>query len=346
MHAYVSDVSNSTYKRYVVDPRLRYFKPHTATIDENFADEVTFGLTSVPRFILPKFFYDSYGSKLFDEICSLPEYYLTRAEISILRDIRTKLGLFLDSDTRLVELGSGTSTKTRLLLDILFDITLDVEYFPIDISDILTESSELLLRDYPQLRVTGIIDTFDGGLEFLQTFDKKRNLLIFLGSSFGNFAPEQGRAFLQKIYDIIKPGDLFLIGLDLVKDVNIIEAAYNDLQGVTAKFNLNVLSRINNELDADFVLDNFEHYAFYNPDLQRVEMYIRSLTNQSVIATKTNMKLLLKNNELIHTEFSYKYKQSQIHTLLSDVGFDVKQMWTDKDNLFSLTLASKPNLHI
>ena len=338
----MSDIlQNNTYKKYVLDPRLRYFKPHATAINENFADEITSGLKSTPRFISPKFLYDERGSKLFAEICSLPEYYLTRTEISILNDMRTKLGSFLGDDIRLVELGSGTSTKTRLLLDVLSDITLQIEYFPIDISDILTESSELLLRDYSQLYITGIIDTFDGGLEFLQTYDQKKNLIIFLGSSFGNFAPKQGNDFLQKIYNIMKVGDLFLIGLDLVKDTNILKAAYNDSQGITAKFNLNVLSRINNELDADFVLENFEHHAVYNSEQQRVEMYLRSLTNQSVIAAKPNMKLLFKYNELIHTEFSYKYKPDQIRDLLSGVGFNIEHMWIDKDNLFSLTLVSK-----
>ena len=343
----MNDISqNSTYKKYIVDSRLRYFKPHTATINENFADEITIGLTSDPRFILPKFLYDERGSKLFAEICSLPEYYLTRTEISILNEMRTKLGSFLGDDIRLVELGSGTSTKTRLLLDALSDITPQIEYFPIDISDILTESSELLLRDYSQLHITGIIDTFDGGLEFLQTYDQKRNLIIFLGSSFGNFVPKQGNDFLRKIYNIMKPRDLFLIGLDLVKDANTLESAYNDSQGITAKFNLNVLSRINNELDADFVLENFEHYALYNTEQQRVEMYLRSLTNQSVIAAKSNMKLLFKYDELIHTEFSYKYRTEQIRALLSGVGFSIEHMWTDPNNLFSLTLVSKPNLRI
>ena len=215
------------------------------------------------------------------------------------------------------------------------------EYFPIDISEILTESSELLLQDYENLRITGIIDTYEGGLEFLENYDGKKNLIVFLGSSFGNFSPFDGKNFLDKINSTMKSGDLFLIGLDLVKDSHILESAYNDAQGVTAEFNLNVLSRINDELDADFNLNNFSHHSIYNNDDQRIEMYLKSLVKQSVIISKCGLSLDLEKNELIHTEYSHKYTLKQIKTLLESTGFKINHTWLDDNTHFSLTLVSK-----
>ena len=310
-----------TYKKYVIDNNLQYFKPRSTKIEQTFTDEITSGLNRDSKYINPKFFYDKKGSDLFEQICGLPEYYPTRTEIEILKNLKSDLSKYLDASFRLVELGSGSSIKTRLILDIFAENQNKIEYFPIDISEILTESSELLQKDYADLRITGIIDTYEGGLEFIEKYDDKKNLIIFLGSSFGNFIPNEGKTFLQKINSTMKKEDLFLIGLDLVKDVKILENAYNDSQGITSKFNLNVLSRINDELDADFVLNNFEHFAKYNEKDQRVEMYLKSLVNQSVIISKANLSLTLKQGELIHTEHSHKYKISQIKELMDKTGF-------------------------
>jgi len=325
----------------VVSAKLQYFKPHATKIEKTFAEEISSSLNRDSKFINPKFFYDKKGSDLFEKICSLPEYYPTRTEISILKKLQAELPSYIDENFRLVELGSGTSVKTRLILDILTQLQDTTEYFPIDISEILTESSEQLLKNYDDLYITGIIDTYEGGLEFLKNFDDKKNLIIFLGSSFGNFSPNDGYEFLQKINSTMKPGDLFLIGLDLVKDKQILESAYDDSQGVTAEFNLNILSRINDELDADFYLKNFSHHAIYNEEKQRIEMYLKSLVNQSVIISKSGLLLNLEKDELIHTENSYKYQLSQIHELLDSVGFEVKHTWLDDNKHFSLTLVSK-----
>ena len=332
---------NLDYKKYVVSPKLRYFKPHATTIEKTFSEEISSSLNRDSKFINPKFFYDKKGSDLFEKICSLPEYYPTRTEISILRKLQPGLSSYIDKNFRLVELGSGTSVKTRLILDILTQLQETIEYFPIDISEILTESSEELLKNYDGLHITGIIDTYEGGLEFLKNFDDKKNLIIFLGSSFGNFSPNDGLKFLQKIHSTMKSSDFFLIGLDLVKDKLILESAYDDSQGVTAKFNLNILSRINAELDADFNLKNFTHHAIYNKEKQRVEMYLKSLVHQSVIVSKSDLLLHLGKDELIHTEYSHKYQLSQIHELLNGVGFEIKHTWLDDDKHFSLTLVSK-----
>jgi len=329
------------YKKYVVDSKLRYFKPHASKIEKTFAEEISSSLIGNSKFITPKFFYDKKGSDLFEKICTLSEYYPTRTEIDILKNLSIELSSYLDETFRLVELGSGASVKTRLILDIFTSLQDTTEYFPIDISEILTESSEQLLKDYDGLHITGIIDTYEGGLEFLKNYDDKKNLIIFLGSSFGNFSPNAGREFLKKINSTMKSGDLFLIGLDLIKDKQILESAYNDSLGVTAQFNLNVLSRINDELDADFNLDNFLHYSIYNKEDQRIEMYLKSLVRQSIIISKSNLLLNLEKNELIHTEYSHKYSLDQIRELLESVGFKINHVWLDDKKYFSLTLVSK-----
>ena len=329
------------YKKYVLDDKLQYFKPHATKIENSFADEIKSSLSRDKKFISPKFFYNIKGSELFEKICSLPEYYPTRTEISILEQLQEDLLEYLDESFRLVELGSGSSTKTRLILDIFEKFQSKMEYFPIDISDILAESSEILQSHYENLHITGIIDTYEGGLEFLKNYDTKKNLIIFLGSSYGNFSPENGVQFLKKIHSTMKSGDLFLIGLDLVKDYSILESAYNDSKGVTAAFNLNVLSRINDELDADFDLNNFAHHSVYNEQSQRIEMYLKSLTNQTVVISQSNITIPLRKDELIHTEFSHKFKPSQLNSLFEDIGFEVKHIWCDEKKYFSLTLLSK-----
>jgi dimethylhistidine N-methyltransferase len=330
-----------SYKKYVIDDNLQYFKPHSTKVEKTFADEISFSLNRDSKYIDPKFFYDKKGSDLFEKICTIPEYYPTRTEVEILKNLKVDLSKYLDDDFRLVELGSGSSVKTRLILDTFSQIQSKIEYFPIDISEILTESSEFLLRDYQDLHITGIIDTYEGGLEFIEQYDDRKNLIIFLGSSFGNFTPKSGKTFLEKINAIMKKEDLFLIGLDLVKNKKILEDAYDDSQGVTAKFNLNVLSRINDELDADFILNNFEHVARYNEEAQRVEMYLKSLVNQSVIIAKANLSLKLKQDELIHTEYSHKYQISQINELMDKTGFKIKQIWLDSNKHYAVILVSK-----
>jgi len=293
------------------------------------------------KYINPKFFYDKKGSELFEKICKLPEYYPTRTEIDILKKLKNDLPSYLHGSFRLVELGSGTSVKTRLILDILSQHQDKIQYFPIDVSEILTESSAILQNNYDNLSITGIIDTYEGGLEFIRNYDNEKNLIIFLGSSFGNFTPKSGKLFLKNINSTMKDNDLFLIGLDLVKDKIILENAYDDSKGITAQFNLNVLSRINDELDADFNLDNFKHHVIYNETEQRIEMYLKSLVNQSVIISKANISLILNKNELIHTEYSHKYKLSQIRELMHQTGFNIEHTWLDENNYFALTLVSK-----
>jgi dimethylhistidine N-methyltransferase len=325
----------------VIDSNLEYFKPHSTKIEKTFAEDVSYSLNRDSKFISPKYFYDKKGSELFEQICNLPEYYPTRTEIQILKKIQPELEGYLDESFRLVELGSGSSVKTRLILDVFDKIQDRIEYFPIDISEILTESSELLQKDYDDLHITGIVDTYEGGLEFIEKYDDKKNLIIFLGSSYGNFNPNDGKIFLKKINSVMKKDDLFLIGLDLVKNKETLENAYDDSQGITAKFNLNVLSRINDELDADFDLDNFQHVAKYNEKDQRIEMYLKSLANQSIIISKANLSLKMTQGELIHTEHSHKYTLAQIEEVMNQTDFKIKEIWLDETENYSLSLVSK-----
>lgn len=332
---------NLQYKKYVIDSNLEYFKPHSTKIEKTFAEDVSYSLNRDSKFISPKYFYDKKGSELFEQICNLPEYYPTRTEIQILKKIQPELEGYLDESFRLVELGSGSSVKTRLILDVFDKIQDRIEYFPIDISEILTESSELLQKDYDDLHITGIVDTYEGGLEFIEKYDDKKNLIIFLGSSYGNFNPNDGKIFLKKINSVMKKDDLFLIGLDLVKNKETLENAYDDSQGITAKFNLNVLSRINDELDADFDLDNFQHVAKYNEKDQRIEMYLKSLANQSIIISKANLSVKMTQGELIHTEHSHKYTLAQIEEVMDQTDFKIKEIWLDETENYSLSLVSK-----
>ena len=329
------------YTKIVIDERLCYYEPSKNKSVKTLVKELSLSLNQKQKSIHPKFFYDKKGSNLFEKICKLPEYYLTRTEISILEKLDDKLSTYMNEEFRLVELGSGSSYKTRILLSMLEKLQKQVEYFPIDISTILKESTVTLLDDYENLHMTGIIDNYENGLEFVKNYDNKKNLIVFLGSSFANFDYEPGLRFLDKINLSMKDGDLFLIGLDLVKDKNVLKHAYNDSRGITAKFNLNVLSRINSELDSNFNVDKFAHHTVYNENKNRVEIYLRSLENQTVNITKAGITLKIKQNELIHTENSHKFTIPKIKEMFSSTGFRIRDMWFDEKRYFCLILLSK-----
>ena len=339
--------ANSHHEKHVINDKLCYFKPMTEHRQKSFADELSYSLRQKNKFISPKFFYNQKGSELFEQICNLPEYYLTRTEIGILSDIKHELQEFLISyndnncNFRLVELGSGASIKTRHLLDVLKKSQSSLEYIPIDISEFLESSTADLLYDYSDLKITGVIDTYENGLQFVKNYNGSNNLIAFFGSSLGNFPFKEGKTFLKTIYDSMSNNDLFLIGLDLVKDKSVLENAYDDSQGITAQFNLNVLARINNELDANFNLDNFSHHSVYNEKEERIEMYLRSLKDQSVSVSKANLLISFTKNELIHTENSHKFSISKINSLMNSIGFNILKLWQDSDNNFAVILLSK-----
>jgi len=329
------------YTKYILGERLSYYEPSGNKSQKTFAQELSISIRQKQKAINPKFFYDQKGSQLFEKICVLPEYYLTRTEISILKQIDGKLQSYLDGNFRLVELGSGSSQKTRLLIDMLTRLQKHVEYFPIDISKILKTSSIALQSDYKKLHITGIIDNYENGLEFVKNYDGMKNLIIFLGSSFGNFDPANGIKFLQKINSSMKKGDLFLVGLDLVKDKDVLYQAYNDSQGITAQFNLNVLSRINSELGGNFDTSKFVHHVVYNENQNKIEIYLRSLSKQTVEIPNADLMLEIDEDELIHTENSHKYTISQIKQMFTMTGYQIKDMWNDDNRYYSLVLLSK-----
>ena len=329
------------YRSHSIQKNLKYFKPPKTNTNATFAEEIRNTLQHTKKSINPKFFYDESGSKIFDEICMLPEYYPYTAETEILEKIERKLLPYLSEEFHLVELGSGSSVKTRLLINVLLKSQKHLQYFPIDISEILDHSAKNLCKDYTNLTITGIVDTFENGLDFIENFDNKPNLITFLGSSFGNFEKSDGKIFLKKISSLMKSSDLFLIGLDLKKDQKIIHDAYNDSQNTTAKFNLNVLKRINSELGGNFNLDKFDHHAIYNEEKGRIEMYLRSLSEQSVVIPKSDLLINLSKDELIHTENSHKFSLNQIESLLQDSNFEKLEMWFDSRNYFALILAKK-----
>ncbi len=305
------------------------------------ADELYHSLRQRSRYIPPKFFYDRRGSELFEQICDLPEYYLSRAETEILSRIKFELPGLLDGNFRLVELGSGSSVKTCHVLDALEQSQSSLEYVPIDISEFLEDSAHDLLKKYPGIDIVGIMDTYENGLGFIRKNGTSKNLIAFFGSSFGNFARGEGARFLRTVYDSMNGGDLFMMGLDLVKERDVLECAYDDKQGVTARFNLNVLERINRDLDANFDLDGFSHHSMYNEEGMRIEMYIRSLRDQTVMIPKAGLSLRLAKGELIHTENSHKFSIPQIGSLMADSGFKILRLWQDSGKRFAMLLASK-----
>lgn len=307
--------------------------------EKSFANDITHGLTRKNKFISSKYFYDEKGSYLFDQICNLSEYYLTRKEIEILSSIKSDLSKYLAGVTALVELGSGMAIKTKYLFDVLSVNQNKLEYFPIDISDVVRESSERLEGMFDNLKITGIVGQYENGLDLIEEIDDKK-LIVFFGSSIGNFDQQDMISFLRKIRKTMKPGDLFLLGLDLVKDKKILENAYDDSEGITREFNLNILQRINSELGGNFDLAEFEHVAFYNTKEKRIEMHLRSKVKQQIVLNKINLSLNIEKDEMIRTEYSYKYAISQIKQLAENTGLDIAKVWSDKQNYFALVLFS------
>lgn len=301
----------------------------------DFFQEVMDGLQRRPRYIPPKFFYDEIGSRLFDRICAAPEYYPTRTEIGILRDNSSAIAAHVGRDCLLIEPGSGNSAKVRELLNPLMPRL----YMPVDISkQYLRESAAKLASEYPWLEVRAACADFTDGQRLPELPEQGRRVAFFPGSSVGNFEPQDAQIFLALMAETVGAGGGLLIGVDLKKAPELLDAAYNDAEGVTAAFNLNLLARINRELGADFDLDGFAHQAFYNPDLGRIEMHLVSLLDQSVRINEH--RFAFHAGESIHTENSYKYTVDEFSALAAEVGFQLEAVWTDQQNLFSVQYYS------
>ncbi|MFQ5675284.1 MAG: L-histidine N(alpha)-methyltransferase [bacterium] len=310
---------------------------------EPFSRDVLVGLSSTPKTLPPKYFYDETGSRLFEDICELPEYYPTRTERAIIRRYAEEISILSQKDCALIELGSGSSAKTRLLIEAFLRRSEKLHYIPVDISkNILVESSKALLQDYEQLRITALASDYLTALRALKRQQIDKKLIAFLGSTIGNFDEKDRLEFLREIRESMNPQDRLLLGADLIKGRDILEPAYDDARGVTAKFNLNLLVRINRELDADFDLDLFRHKAFLNEDLGRIEMHLQSTAKQSVTIDKLGQSFKFARDETIHTENSYKFSKEQIKELARVCGFELKHSWYDENQWFSLNLL-KPN---
>lgn len=303
------------------------------------AEDVRRGLSSQPKRFLPKYFYDQLGSQLFEAICLLPEYYLTRAENEILQHYADEIVSLLNGNTTLLEMGSGSASKTRLIIEALLRKQAELLFIPVDISaSALDSSSRILLQSYPQLRIEAYAADYFAGLAELRKKPRPRTLALFLGSNVSNFDPDEAQRFLRALRGMLHEGDALLLGADLKKEKSILEAAYNDALGVTAAFNLNVLARINRELGGNFDLRAFQHRAFYNEALGRVEIYIESTRDQTVSISELEMEVQFREGEQIHTENSYKYDLNDIAKLASETGFTHARTWLDKGRQFSSNL--------
>lgn len=302
-----------------------------------FANIVKTGLTSKHKFLLPQYFYDETGSKLFEQICEQPEYYLTNVETSILESYSDEIAEICKGS--LVELGSGSSRKTRIIMNSMLAKQNTLQYFPIDISyEMLRESSDALLNEYENLSITGIVAEYDKGMIIIKK-DRSRKLILFLGSSLGNFNPTDAIEFIRMIRNHMQDHDTFLIGLDMHKDSRILNAAYNDSASITAQFNLNILARINRELNADFELDKFEHRAFYNEAKNRVEMHLVSKEEQEVNIAAIGETISFREGESIHTENSYKFTSDQIESMVEG-NFQIIRTWSDKKKWYNVIMLA------
>lgn len=301
--------------------------------------DVREGLTQSPKMLPPKWFYDSVGSDLFDQITRLPEYYPTRTEAGILRHRSAEITAAADADT-LVELGSGTSEKTRMLLDAMRDGGLLRRFIPFDVdAGVLRDAGDAIGQEYPGIEIDAVCGDFEEHLGKIPTVG--RRLVAFLGSTIGNLTPGPRAEFLASLAATLQPGDSVLLGTDLVKDTDRLVRAYDDSAGVTAAFNRNVLAVVNRELDADFDLEAFEHVAKWNADEERIEMWLRAATPQQVRIAALDLDVAFGAGEEMLTEVSCKFRAEGVADELAKAGLRQTYWWTDEAGDFGLSLAVK-----
>ena len=312
--------------------QARIARREPAIPDTQFARDVLAGLAARPKRLPPKYFYDEAGSRLFEQITELPEYYPTRTELGILTARAPEIARLLPADTALIEFGSGSFRKVRILLDVAPAIA---AYVPVDISsEMLGEETAELRRDYPRLAVLPVTADFTQPFRLPPAVARLPHTGFFPGSTIGNFEPHDASAFLRHAGRMLGAGSILIIGIDLVKDTKILNSAYEDAAGVTAKFNLNLLTRINRELEGTFELENFSHQAFYNTERRRVEMHLVSRKRQSV--TVCGRRIDFRVGETIHTESSYKYTVDSFLALARGSGWSPLAAWSDPQGYFSV----------
>jgi L-histidine N-alpha-methyltransferase len=322
-------------------PRLRWIVLNSAEAEADEGLDIIQGLQQTPKYLPCRYFYDDRGSQLFENITDLPEYYPTRTEQSILENCALDIAR-LTGSCELVELGSGSSRKTRILLEAYDRLHNELQYCPIDVSAGILKTTALdLLNCYPRLKLCGLAGTYEQALAQLPPRELESRMLIFLGSTIGNLNQEECDRFLTLIQQALEPGEFFLLGVDLQKDISIIEAAYNDAQGITAAFNLNILNHLNWRFQGNFDLDQFEHWAFYNPIKNQIEMHLRSLTSQTARLDVLNFQVALKEGETIHTEISRKFHLPTLMATLEAKALKPLQTWTDSNAWFGLILCQR-----
>ncbi|WP_019509403.1 L-histidine N(alpha)-methyltransferase [Pleurocapsa sp. PCC 7319] len=313
------------------------------TIEIEDRQEVINGLQRIPKTLPARYFYDSKGSQLFEQICQLPEYYPTRTEAGILEQYAVEIVNQTKAE-ELIELGSGSSSKTRILLDAYQRLNRILYYTPVDVSDsILKASAYNLLADYENLKIDGKVATYSQALQQLQNSFLGTRMIIFLGSSIGNFDNSECDRLIEQVTAALNPGDYFLLGIDLQKPLEILNAAYNDAQGVTAAFNLNMLQHLNHRFQGNFDLSLFKHQAIYNQIDNQIEMYLISQQTQSVTLEKLNLTIDLAEGEAILTEISRKFNLEQMGSYLGDRHLKLIQSYTDPQQWFGLLLCQKSN---
>ena len=306
---------------------------------DSLASEVRAGLTARPKRLPCRFFYDREGSRFFEAICELPEYYLTRDELEILAGHVTEVLARYPCGATLIELGSGSAAKTRLLIGQFLDRDGRLRYVPVDISrTMLEESARALLDDFPGLEILAVAGEYQEALAHLREDLGRPKLILWLGSNIGNLDRPEAVEFLRRLRDLTASEDRLLVGIDLRKDRRVLEAAYDDAQGVTAQFNRNILARINRELGGEFDLRLFRHRARYDEDAGRIEMYLVSEVPQTVRITSLDLAVRFEAGEAIHTENSYKYSLGEIDETAAAAGLRVECQWLDRERRFSLNL--------
>jgi L-histidine N-alpha-methyltransferase len=316
---------------------IRTLDPHAAPA--TFADDVREGLGRASKALPPKYFYDDLGSKLFEAICLLPEYYPTRAEREILETHSRDIVARVPGPVELVELGSGSAEKTRLLVAALLERQPELHYVPVDISIAALESSAHAMLDlFSGVRITALASDYEGALATLREHGDASRLALFLGSNVGNLDEDQTHAFLSGVRAALRPGDGLLLGADLKKSADVLEAAYDDPLGVTAAFNLNMLARINRELDADFDVRRFAHRARYDAADGVVRMHLVSLADQTVEVAALGARYVFAEGEAIHTEDSRKYDVDDLTRMARRAGFSRAETWFDSARRFSSSL--------
>ena len=321
------------------ESRLQYTEMPPAVRALPFCSVVAEGLSAKRKWLPCRFFYDRHGSELFERICALPEYYLTRTERNLLERYSDEIVGAAGAEVAIVEFGSGSSIKTRLLLDAALQRQPELHYSPIDISgDFLRSSAVSLLNDFSGLQVSAIAAEYHDGIAALPYSGVPR-LILFLGSSIGNFTHDEARAFLAHVRESMRPEDRLLIGIDLVKDRKRIEAAYNDSQGVTSAFNKNLLTRINRELGANIQVDAFTHSAPFVEAESRIEMHLVCNRSHRAYVSAVEMSFQFHQGEIIHTENSHKYSLGAFSALCHSAGLSVRRRWTDDAEWFALLLV-------